>query len=342
MADGSAGRRHADRGARRERDGVLAGLREGRTRAPSATTFGSLFADWQDARDLSERTRKHERDLLGWHLSAVKGRLAQDVTATDCGRLLRRLRERYSEWTCVAVYRILRGTFAHGVRRGILARSPVDGLAPSEIPKQRNARPVAVLDAERLAALVAAGSSARWRTALGLAGFAGLRVAEIRALRWSDVNLDTGTIAVTRSMLRDGAEKAPKTAAGVRAVPILPALRRLLIAWRLASPHTRPGDFVIGTADGGPVQERNVRRALESAKAAAGLKDTDGRLSLHALRHSCLSALATGGLAPTTLAEVAGHSDPGFTLRCYSRDGRDESAVVVDVLARASGAGFGR
>ena len=58
--------------------------------------------------------------------------------------------------------------------------------------------------------------------------------------------------------------------------------------------------------------------------------------------HSCLSALATGGLAPTTLAEVAGHSDPGFTLRCYSRDGRDESAVVADVLARASGAGFGR
>ena len=53
-------------------------------------------------------------------------------------------------------------------------------------------------------------------------------------------------------------------------------------------------------------------------------------------------SLATGGLAPTTLAEVAGHSDPGFTLKCYARDGRDSSAVVADVLARASGAGFGR
>jgi integrase len=96
------------------------------------------------------------------------------------------------------------------------------------------------------------------------------------------VSLETGAVSVTRSMLRDGAEKAPKTAAGVRAVPLLPALRRLLVAWRPASPHTRPGDFVIGTADGGPIHERNVRRAFESAKAAAGLDETGGRLSLRA------------------------------------------------------------
>lgn len=209
------------------------------------------------------------------------------------------------------------------------------------MPKQLNARPVAVLDAGTLARLVAAGTSGRWRAALGLAGFAGLRLGEIRALRWRDVNLGSGTVTVARSMLPDGTEKAPKTAAGVRVVPILPALRRILVAWRLASPRSRPDDLVVCTAGGGPAQERNVRRALDDAKTAAGLDETDGRLSLHALRHSCLSALATGGLAPTTLAEVAGHADPGFTLRCYARDGRDEAAVVADVLARAGGAGFG-
>jgi len=192
------------------------------------------------------------------------------------------------------------------------------------------------------------GSSSRerldvvWRAALGLAGFAGLRLGEIRALRWQDVNLESGTVTIGRSMLPDGTEKAPKTAAGVRLVPILPALRRELVAWRMRSPHSLPNDRVICTAEGGSVQERNVRRALDDAKEAAELEETGERLSLHALRHSCLSALATGGLAPTTLAEVAGHADPGFTLHCYARDGRDQSAVVADVLARASGAGFGR
>jgi integrase len=142
-------------------------------------------------------------------------------------------------------------------------------------------------------------------------------------------------------MLPNGNVKAPKTEAGQRIVPLVPALRRLLVAWRLRSPHTRPDDLVICTAPGDSVQERNLRRALDDAKEAAGLNATEGRLSFHSLRHSCASAHATGGLAATTLARITGHSDPGFTYRVYARDGRDEAAVVADVLDRAEKAGFG-
>ena len=77
------------------------------------------------------------------------------------------------------------------------------------------------------------------------------------------------------------------------------------------------------------------RRALDEAKKRAGRAATEGRLSMHALRHSYCSALATAGLSPTTLARITGHSDPGFTLRACARDGRDEDALVADVLARA-------
>lgn len=58
--------------ARRERDSLLAGLREGRIAAPTATTFADVFAEYQDSRTLSDRTRKHERHLLDRHLAAVK------------------------------------------------------------------------------------------------------------------------------------------------------------------------------------------------------------------------------------------------------------------------------
>jgi integrase len=89
-----------------------------------------------------------------------------------------------------------------------------------------------------LARLVAAGASERWQAALGLAGFAGLGLGEIRALTPADVDLEADMIAVRRSMLPDGTTKLPKTAAGVRVVPILPALRRVLVAWRLRSTHS--------------------------------------------------------------------------------------------------------
>jgi integrase len=102
-----------------------------------------------------------------------------------------------------------------------------------------------------------------------------------------------------------------------------------------------PTELVIATADGRPVAERNVRRALAGAKKAATLADTEGRLSMHSLRHSFASMLATDlELPATTLARLTGHADAGFTLRVYARDCRDDAALVEDVLARASGAGI--
>src|SRR4051812_23835272 len=222
---------------RREADSLVAGLRGGRTAAPAAATFADVFAEYQAARNLSPRTIAHERHLVGRHASALTLRRVQDVTATDVARLLRGMRDTYSPWTCVAVYRLLAGTFALAVRRGTLTRSPVDGLVPSERPKQRNARRVAVLDDVAMATLVEAGTSERWRAALALAGYAGLRLGEVRALAWSDVDLTAGSVTVRRSMLPNGTAKAPKTDAGARTVPLLPALRRVLVAWKVRSPH---------------------------------------------------------------------------------------------------------
>jgi integrase len=327
--------------ARRERDSLLAALRESRIAGPNAATFEAVFGEYQDARTLSERTRAHEQHLVDRHLAELKKRRLQDVSASELARLLRKKRGLYSEWTCVALYRILRGTFSLAQRRGILTRSPIDGLAPSERPKQRNKKTVLVLDADTIARLVAAGTTQRWRAALGLAGYAGLRLGEIRALRWGDVDFEAGTLTVRRSLLPDGTPKAPKTEAGVRAVPLLPAMRRLLAAWKLRAPRTSPDELVIGTADGKPIAERNLRRALEDAKTAARLDEGDRRLSMHSLRHSFASMLATDlELPATTLARLTGHADAGFTLRVYARDGRDDTAVVEDVLARANGAGI--
>jgi integrase len=328
--------------ARCERESLLAGLREGRIAAPDRTTFREAFEEYQGARSLSERTRDHEQHLRDRHLSHLVDRRVQEISASDIAAVLRWMRDRYSPWTQVAVYRILAGTFALAARRGIVSRNPVDGLAPSERPKQRNAKKIAVLDADRMQTLVAAGGSERWNAALALAGYAGLRLGEIRALTWADCDFKLNTIFVRRSLLPDGTPKAPKTDAGTRTVPMLPALRRVLAAWKLRSPRARPHNLVVCTADGTHVQERNLRAMLERAKKTAKLAGGEERLSWHSLRHSWASMLATDlELPATTLARLTGHADAGFTLKVYARDGRDEAMVVKDVLARASGAGIG-
>lgn len=328
--------------ARREREAWLAGIREGRIPTPAAATFADLLAQYQASRQLSERTLAHEQHLMRRHLGELAARRVQSITATDVAAVLRRMRAQYAPWTCVAVYRLLAGTFALAQRRGVIARNPVDGLAPVERPRQRNARPVARLDADALTRLVEAAPSLRWRVALGLAGYAGLRLGEVRALRWRDLDFAASTLTVSRSLLPDGRAKPPKTAAGVRTVPLLPALRRYLVEWRLRSPHSRPDDLVVSSATGGPVTERTLARALAAAKRVAGLDGLEARLSWHALRHSYASVLAASlDVSPATLAALVGHADAGFTLRVYARDPRPTAEIVADVLARAKRAGVG-
>ena len=82
--------------ARRQRESLLAGLREGRIAAPAKTTFKDVFSEYQDARSISERTRKHERHLRDRHLSDLSNRRVQDVSAGEVAKVLRRMRETYS------------------------------------------------------------------------------------------------------------------------------------------------------------------------------------------------------------------------------------------------------
>jgi integrase len=97
-----------------------------------------------------------------------------------------------------------------------------------------------------------------------------------------------------------------------------------------------------------PSQERGAEgfwpsapgRAHYGLKTAAGLDGGEERLSLHSLRHSFASMLATELDVPaTTLAQLVGHADPGFTLKAYARDAREPATVAKDLLARAAGAG---
>jgi hypothetical protein len=86
----------------------------------------------------------------------------------DRRRVLRSMRNTYSGWTCSAVYKVMKGTFSLALIRGIITRNPMDGLAPSERPKQRNARKIAVLDEAAMEKLVDAATTERWKTAIGL------------------------------------------------------------------------------------------------------------------------------------------------------------------------------
>ena len=204
---------------------------------------------------------------------------------------------------------------AHGKRRRLKATTP----------------PRSYLDrAEQVEALLAAageldaGARSDYRglgrrALLATLVFAGLRIGEALSLRWRDVDLAGGRLRVGEA----------KTAAGVREVELLPALRGELAEHKAGARGPRPDGLVFATSGGTPQTATNVRRrvlAKAVEKADERLAEAEStplperlRLTPHSLRRTFASLLfALGRTAPEVMDQL-GHTDPKLTLRIYAR-----------------------
>jgi integrase len=180
---------------------------------------------------------------------------------------------------------------------------------------------------------VPAADRAIWATA----AYAGLRAAELQALRHDDVDLEHGLIHVRRSWDPRVGEIPPKSRAGTRTVPIVAALRAHLAAHLLA--QRRRSGLLFGRTESRPFDALALR--ADAAWKATGLD----RITLHELRHTCASIFIAAGVNAKTLAAFMGHASVTITLDRYGHlfpGSEDEAAALVDAyLERATGAQTG-
>ena len=187
--------------------------------------------------------------------------------------------------------------------RGMLRRSNF----PAQLrPKDR--RP-AVLEPEDFRRAVEAIPDWRPRRMVLFAALTGLRWGEQVAVRVDeDVDFRAGKIRITRSFYRR-TPQTPKTEQSVRDVDLSPLVRKILktVPWTEGLIFSPDGTRRIGEGSW-------LKRAWRKAQLSAGIKRP---IHWHHLRHQFVSLLIAGGKNPLYIAEQAGHSDPGFTLRRY-------------------------
>jgi integrase len=106
---------------------------------------------------------------------------------------------------------------------------------------------------------------------VGVALLTGLRRGELFALRWKVLDLEAGQLMVQEAVY-EGAFGTPKTAAGVRVLPLSEGLVLLLGEWRKRCKRQEPEDLVFSTWSGKPISPNNVlRKAVFPACQAQGL-----------------------------------------------------------------------
>jgi integrase len=206
----------------------------------------------------------------------------------------------------------LRALFATALEEGAIRSNPSAGIriGGRRTPDAEGRR--RALTETELAALVDEVPE-EWRLLVEFLSQTGLRISELVALRWSDVDLERRRVHVRRAIV-DGVQDVPKSAYGVRDVPVSVPMARALMEHRLRSPHSGDGDPLFTSRGGMLLDPHNLlRRTVKPAAVRAGVPWA----SLHTLRHTCASRLFRSGWNAKQVQMMLGHHSPAFTLATY-------------------------
>jgi integrase len=204
------------------------------------------------------------------------------------------------------------------MKRQLIFRNPCQAVSP---PKPLR-RELYVPDAHAVHQFLETARNTEYYEAL----YTGLRRGEVLALCWRDVDLEMGTISVTRSLYRAKGGQSiiqePKTAKGRRLVSLTPSTALML---RSLKEHQEADGLLQGYLvekdspvfryrDGSPILPRGFSAAFTKIMHRAGLEG----YRLHDARHAHTSLMLKQGVHPKIVQERLGHAKVGTTLDIYS------------------------
>jgi integrase len=226
----------------------------------------------------------------------------------------------------------------HAVGWQYLAGNPAAGVKRPRVVNQE----MRILDGNQIRRLIDGHAEdgtphvrPEWRTFFLCAATTGVRLGELLALRWSDLDLSTRRLWIRRSITRKGTVQEPKTRGSVRAIAITQTLMAALLEHRMASPFKSNDALIFCTSKGTPLDGVNlVRREFKPALRRGRLPE----IRFHDLRHSFASLLIAQGEHPKLISEQLGHASVKITMDRY---GHLMDQSYGDASARLDAALFG-
>lgn len=168
----------------------------------------------------------------------------------------------------------------------------------------------------------------------------GLRIGEICALKWSDINVVDGTITVSRTIERiyiiEGEKKhtelvinTPKTKNSCREIPISKELLAIIKPLKKVVNE----DFYVLTNDERPTEPRTYRNYYNKLMTKLDIP----KLKYHGLRHSFATRCIEAGCDYKTVSVLLGHSNISTTLNLYVHPNMEQKKRCISKMFKSLG-----
>jgi integrase len=289
----------------------------------TGATFADAAAEWlryiEHDRERKHSTVKDYRSVLDAHLLPEFGAMALEEITPDAVERWRGSLTGLSNRTKNKLLIVMHGVFRRAQAAYGLAVNP---LARIEKHPQRTSENIEVFAPEEVWALVRAAASEQDGALFLTAAFTGLRLGELLALRWRDVDFAGETIRV-RASYSAGQLTTPKSGQ-VRAVPMAPDVASAIAQLGRREDWIGDDDLVFAGDTGTYLDGSALRRRYLAALDRAGLR----RLRFHDLRHT----FGTRMIAKADIRRVQewmGHADIQTTMKYLHYSPRPEDARLV-------------
>jgi integrase len=240
--------------------------------------------------------------------------------------------------------------FEQAVKSRILTENPMRGIVR---PRARKPRRVTALSAEEERIFLKAAEKSYYYPLYKLATLTGMRIGEISALRWRDI--DFGKMQINVNCTLDYTKErslyleTPKTVNSCRGIPMLEETEALLrkqktdqAKMRLTAgtswtPRAEMEDLVFTNRKGEPIYQaciqHNLNHIVDRLIREGRL---DRRFTFHTLRHCFATRCIENGMSCKTLQTILGHSSLSTTMDIYAdclpSTKREEMEKIADAL----------
>lgn len=313
-------------------DDLLRKVNSGDYRPQAIWTFRSFVEDrWKPDvyPSLKFSGKKYYDNMLNAHLMPTFGETQLRLISRDSvQRFLSAKAQGDSSWKTVKHIRTAFGTILEAaVRDDLLISNPV---RKTRMPRRVTTEEPVQLSPNTLRTLLEKLPEPS-RSIAALLAWTGLRIGELLAIRWQDVDLENRFLSVNQSVY-EGHFDEPKSRRSKRRIPLGP--KSVAIIRSFHRKNAIPSALVFSARNGSPLSRRNLlNRQLKPVSKALGLSG----VNWHWLRHAHATLLDSVGAPLGTVQALLGHASPEVTREIYIGSVPENARTAVEDVEKLIG-----